>query len=61
MFKIEYDIPVGNRVRSFTFDFIFHSLWAAELKARDIRNDLHADAYIYNTETGEIVSYFWAD
>lgn len=61
MFKIEYDMPLGGTIKSFTFDFIFHSLWAAELKARDIRNSLHADVYIYNTQTGEYVSYFWAD
>ena len=57
MFKIEYDMGTSTM----TFDFIFHSLWAASLKARDIRNAKHVDVYIINTKTGEVVEFWWAD
>ena len=59
MFKIEYDMLVGNDVRPMTFDFIFHSAWAACLKAREIRNALKVDVYVYNISTGEIIDYYW--
>lgn len=59
MFKIEYDMLVGNDVRTMTFDFIFHSAWAAGLKAREIRNALKVDVYVYNISTGEIIDYYW--
>ena len=59
MFKIEYDMLVGNDVRPMTFDFIFYSAWAAGLKAREIRNALNVDVYVYNISTGEIIEYYW--
>ena len=60
MFKIEYDMVIDGTIKSFTFDFIFHSLWAAGLKARDIRDTKHVDVYVINTKTGEVVDYYWA-
>lgn len=59
MFKIEYDMLIGNDVRPMTFDFIFHSAWAAGLKASEIRNALHVNVYVYDISTGELVDYYW--
>lgn len=57
MFKIEYEY----NGRTMTFDFIFNTLWAASLKAREICNTLHTDVYVYNIHTGVYVDYYWAD
>ena len=57
MFKVEYEY----NGRMMTFDFIFHSFWAASLKARDISNAFHTNAYVYNLHTGVYVAHYWGD
>ena len=57
MFKIEYE----HNGRTITFDFIFQTAWAAGVKAREISNALHTNAYVYNIHTGVYVDYYWAD
>ncbi len=60
MFKIEYDITTEHGIRTATFGFNFNSEWAARLKARIIRDQFNIDVYVINTETAEIVDFYWA-
>lgn len=54
-FKVTYE-PTERG--SITFDFVFHSEWAATLIAQRLLREYHCPVYVWN-EANELVFYDW--